>query len=131
MTTKITLQKTEQLMATTHQLKLEQLAVKEFIDPTPKTLFTGEEAIINSQFPNSTSLVECSYDQVYMLLKVTFKSGESYVYEGVDPETHNDLLSANSAGSHFHKFIKNKFNFIKLPKLIETKEESVVEPLTT
>ena len=42
-------------------------------------------------------------------LFVTFKSGSTYRYEGVDEATYQGLLAAPSAGSYFASVIKDAY----------------------
>lgn len=79
-------------------------------------LFLGGSNIQTTAFDNSSTLSECSYDQLHMTLKIKFRTGDSYIFQGVDPDTHLSLIAANSAGKFFHRFIKDKFPFQKLPK---------------
>ena len=41
-------------------------------------------------------------------LHVRFKSGGTYIYDGVDAEKHSALMSADSIGGYIHAHVKGK-----------------------
>lgn len=47
-------------------------------------------------------------------LHVQFKSGDTYRYSGVTDEEMADLIQAKSIGSHHAKFIKGKYQGVKI-----------------
>lgn len=57
--------------------------------------------ILNHQFTNSSMLVSASYNTETKEMILEFSGGKSYIYEDVDLNTYNDLISAKSAGGFF------------------------------
>lgn len=62
----------------------------------------------------SSTIDSVGYDPAHQRLKVRFKSGGTYQFEGVSPEDHAKLITAESVGKHFHKHIKGSFKSTKL-----------------
>ena len=63
----------------------------------------------------SSNLAAVGYDKEAECLKVTFKSGASYIYENVPAGVWTDILSADSVGSIFHKLvIKGGYSYAKV-----------------
>lgn len=61
-------------------------------------------------FPvSSSNLVAVAYDKETRLLAIMFRGGALYTYDGVPPEIHNALLTANSSGSYFARQIRPKY----------------------
>jgi hypothetical protein len=56
----------------------------------------------------SSNLASAEYDEATRELTITFKSGASYAYSGVDRTTYDDLLTASSPGRYFAEYIKGK-----------------------
>jgi hypothetical protein len=54
----------------------------------------------------SSNVAAVGHDAQANELHVQFKSGNSYVYNGVTADQHKALMSADSVGSHLHKIIK-------------------------
>lgn len=63
----------------------------------------------------SSNLASADYEPDTMELVVTFRSGASYAYSGVDQIVYDDLLAANSPGSYFAKWIKGRYPDRRLP----------------
>lgn len=61
----------------------------------------------------SSNLASAEYNEETKTLTITFKSGSSYTYSGVDQEVYDGLLSAASPGTYFASQIKDKFSFAK------------------
>lgn len=61
------------------------------------------------EFPGSSNLASAAYDDQAKTLTVTFLSGESYLYHSVPYEVWHGLQHAQSAGSYFHRQIKNRY----------------------
>lgn len=72
---------------------------------------------------DSSMIESSSYDFKHQILTVHFK-GATYVYHGVDAQTHSDFATADSQGQALNKFIKGKFEFEKIN--VETKQEENV-----
>jgi hypothetical protein len=60
---------------------------------------------------HSSVLAAVSYNNTWRLLEVEFLSGRLYQYHGVPATTYNALLTANSTGTYFNRFIRNCFRF--------------------
>lgn len=55
-------------------------------------------------------------DEVYWKdgeLTIVFRSGRTYIYSGVSHEVYQGLLTAPSAGSYFHAYIKENYKWKK------------------
>ena len=63
---------------------------------------------------SSSTIKDIKYDPAKKELEVTFHSGGTYRYHGVEPEAHEAFKSADSLGSHFHANIKTKYKTVKL-----------------
>lgn len=61
----------------------------------------------------SSNLHSAEYDAETHMLEITFKSGSTYVYSGVDEGTYDGLLAAASPGKFFAANIKDAFSFTK------------------
>lgn len=46
-------------------------------------------------------------------LVIDFKSGGTYVFEGVPRKDYESLIAAESVGKHFHQHIRGKFPVLK------------------
>jgi hypothetical protein len=55
----------------------------------------------------STHLQSVGYDKVSQTLTIEFRSGEVYEYQGVPPDIHAELMSAESHGRYFHRQIRD------------------------
>lgn len=53
----------------------------------------------------SSNIDSVDYDESAKLLKVTFKSGALYYYEGVPAATFQNMLRASSAGQFLHNVV--------------------------
>lgn len=62
----------------------------------------------------SSNLESLGYDSTSKILEVEFKGGSIYQYYEVDKDWWEALNNAESKGSYFSKFIKNKFKCAKL-----------------
>jgi len=54
----------------------------------------------------SSNIAAMGYDEEDKRLRVTFKSGATYDYLNVEPETHAAVIGADSVGSAFHRLIR-------------------------
>lgn len=75
---------------------------------------------------SSSNLSEIGYDEATKNLRVKFKSGQLYEYEGIKPEQYNSLLNSKSLGKHFNQNIKNNFPCKEVLQIVEEKKESKV-----
>ena len=62
----------------------------------------------------SSNIKAVGYSAEKQFLDVSFKSGSTHRYYGVDVDIHNSLLVARSKGSFFAKHIRGKFESQKL-----------------
>lgn len=63
----------------------------------------------------SSNIVSIGYDPLARTMRVKFKGDQPpYQFDNVDPETHANLMAAQSVGSHFHDKIKGRFPARKL-----------------
>ena len=53
----------------------------------------------------SSNVASVGYDEANQILEVAFKSGAIYQYPGVEPQTHADLMGAESIGGFVHQNI--------------------------
>jgi len=60
----------------------------------------------------SSNLKSMEYDQG--TLRLTFNAGGVYEYYNVPQPVVSELQQAQSAGSYFHQFIREKYNFKRL-----------------
>ena len=61
----------------------------------------------------SSSLTQVAYDCHQSILRVQFRDGTAYEYEGVPLQTHLDLLQADSKGGYFNRYIRNLYSQAK------------------
>lgn len=61
---------------------------------------------------NSTNLKSMQYNAGTLTLE--FNAGGTYEYYNVPQEVVSELQQAQSAGSYFHKFIREKYSFKRL-----------------
>jgi hypothetical protein len=61
----------------------------------------------------SSNLNSAEYDAETKALTITFKSGSTYTYSGVDEDTYAGLLTAASPGKYFASEIKDSFTYTK------------------
>lgn len=64
----------------------------------------------------SSNLQSAEYDPTTSELVVTFRSGASYAYSGVDQAAYDDLLTATSPGKYLARWIKGRHPDRKLPQ---------------
>jgi hypothetical protein len=63
---------------------------------------------------NSTSLMATAYLDRQALLELEFRSGAVYRYAGVPAEIYGALLQAQSKGTYFNQYIRNRFAYVKI-----------------
>lgn len=56
----------------------------------------------------SSNVESVGFDHDGSRLHVRFKNGGEYVYHGIEPAQHAELMQAESIGSHLHNVIKAK-----------------------
>lgn len=60
---------------------------------------------------SSTAIDSIAYDPDRRELRITFKSGRTYVYEDVPVYTYEALLSAESQGAYFNRNIRDAYEY--------------------
>lgn len=63
---------------------------------------------------NSSNIDTIQYDGEKQELRVTFKSGSTYEYLRVTPDTFEQFAKAESAGKFFNGTIKGQYHALKL-----------------
>lgn len=61
----------------------------------------------------STNIQKAVFDSNTKILELTFNSGSTYVYEGVNHEIFAAFNSADSQGKYFNQNINKKYTFKK------------------
>ena len=61
----------------------------------------------------SSSLAQVAYDCHQSILRVQFRDGTAYDYEGVPLQSYLDLLQADSKGAYFNRHIRNLYSQAK------------------
>lgn len=74
---------------------------------------------MKTQNHDSSMLDTSSYNPDTGELLVTFKGGQSYVYENVLTEDYQNFIDGESAGKAFNQFIKPVYHPTKLESLNE------------
>ena len=69
-----------------------------------------KNAIINYYTPESTVIINSTYDFRLKKLTIEFESGKIYMFYNVGFETIKKYEKEKSVGQAFNKLIKNKFN---------------------
>jgi KTSC domain len=57
----------------------------------------------------SSNIRSIGHDAESNTLRVEFKNGGTYEYDGVPAEVHDDLIDAPSKGQHLHKHIRGMY----------------------
>lgn len=65
-------------------------------------------------FNDSSNLTAMEYDDLTNTLRLGFRAGGTYEYYGVPQRVVDELQHAMSAGTYFHQFIREKFQFKKV-----------------
>lgn len=63
---------------------------------------------------NSSNIVSVGYDEKSKTLDVEFYSGTMYRYTDVPPIIHERMVSTDSVGSFFARFVKKAFPYKKI-----------------
>ena len=63
------------------------------------------------EFPSSSNLASATYDPDTETLHVDFVSGDGYDYFNVPRATYRGLAQAPSAGSYFHRNIRQRYAY--------------------
>ena len=63
---------------------------------------------------SSTNIRSIGYDVDSKILEIEFDTGDVYQYSNVPQTIYGSLMSASSHGSYFHKYIKGKYEYLKI-----------------
>ena len=63
---------------------------------------------------DSSNLDIIEYDPDTLVLRVTFKNGSQYEYEGVLQDVVDEMMSADSQGSYFNRNVRMNYPYTKL-----------------
>lgn len=63
---------------------------------------------------DSSNIDKVEYDADGLVLRVTFKNGGMYEYEGVLQEIVDEMLSADSVGRYFHSNVRMNYPYTKI-----------------
>ncbi len=69
----------------------------------------GKDLVIENV--SSTVIDNIGYDEQNAQLRITFKSGRTYVYDNVSCDTYEALLNADSQGAYFNHNIRDTYEF--------------------
>lgn len=69
---------------------------------------------MDMQNVESSNVESVGYDPDTQELHVRYKNGSLYKYEGVPPEAHEELMAADSVGTHLAANIKGTFEHTQL-----------------
>jgi len=61
--------------------------------------------------PGSSHIIQVAYDDESREMEVAFADGQLYVYFGVPKEVFQGFKSAGSAGSYFHRQVRNRYRY--------------------
>jgi hypothetical protein len=62
-------------------------------------------------FRGSSNLAQADYDPETEELVLTFQSGDTYRYTSVPVSIYSGLTRASSAGSYFHRQIRDRYSY--------------------
>lgn len=62
----------------------------------------------------STDIAIVGYDPATQILEVTFRRGGVYQYNRIPSEVYEALMAADSHGTYFNQFIKDRFTCTKV-----------------
>ena len=80
---------------------------------------------MNRQKVESSQIVSVGYDADTKVLEIEFKGGSVYQYFDVPSERYTEMLTAESVGKYFGKFIKGVYRYEKQEKKETTTQEQV------
>lgn len=73
-------------------------------DPVAYTQIGFESYLLDSSMLESAAYLEAD-----AILRVVFRNGDEYEYEGVDRATFTDLIISESVGKYFNRYVKDLF----------------------
>lgn len=72
--------------------------------------------MFNMKEVKSSQISKIGYDPTAQKLRIQFKTGSEYDYDGVSQEEHDELIGAESIGRHFGQKIRNVKEYVKVEK---------------
>lgn len=63
---------------------------------------------------DSSNLTTVEYDPDTLVLRVSFKNGGMYEYEGVLQDVVDEMMAADSQGSYFYKNVRMNYPYTKI-----------------
>lgn len=67
--------------------------------------------------PVDSSMIQVvGYDPETQILEVLFNSGQTYHYEGVPPEVHEELMEAGSKGQYMRAAIIDRYPDVRVSR---------------
>lgn len=67
--------------------------------------------------PTSSNISRVAYDADNANLYIEFRSGKTYRYSDVSPDTWNQLIEATSTGTFFSQRIRTAYKGVEVPKI--------------
>lgn len=74
---------------------------------------------------DSKLIASRGYDPATQTLEIEFNGGKVYQYQGVTQDAYDAFTSDESAGKHFHRAIKGRYEFKEVP----TEQQPPDEPI--
>ena len=62
----------------------------------------------------SSHIATVAYDAPTKVMEIKFTNGDLHRFENVPPEVHQRLISAESVGTFFHKYVRPNFTSNKV-----------------
>lgn len=72
----------------------------------------------------SSILAAVAYDPAERRLRIRFRTGAIFDYDGVPPVVYDELLAAPSKGAYFAEYIRPEYSY----RRVESAEEGVAAP---
>lgn len=63
---------------------------------------------------DSSQISNVSYDPSSKTMQIRFKNNTMYMYTNVAPSIFGALISADSVGSYFARYVRHKYNGVKV-----------------
>ena len=61
------------------------------------------------EFPHSTSIANCEYDEATKDMHITFISGGKHKFKNVDKEVFDGFKNHESPGTYFHSKVRKRY----------------------
>ncbi|WEA01526.1 KTSC domain-containing protein [Mucilaginibacter sp. SJ] len=76
-----------------------------------KTTPKKKARILGFNVMPSTVIQNMDYDLETQVLKISYVSGQTYLYKNVPEKVYKELKSSRVKGRYLHFFVKNKYEF--------------------